>query len=253
LKKACLVEFWGSDIRIPEIASTDNPYRARMYQLHPDLAKNGYRNSLKTQKRFARYGFECLIPGYELLPYIQKDIFPSVFQTKARIIVSEYIPHYPDPERLPVVMHAPSHKAKKGTEIIVRTVKKLMDKYKFDFRLINGVEHSRLIELLRDSDILIDELTSGEYGLAAIEAMALGKPTINYIKPAIKCLLPEDLPIVSATIETLPEVLDNLLTDGHKRREIGIKSRAYVEKYHDAHKIAVQLVGIYEELLARTK
>ncbi|GAG12616.1 unnamed protein product, partial [marine sediment metagenome] len=38
LNKARIVEFWGSDIRIPEMASTDNPYAARMYQLYPRIA-----------------------------------------------------------------------------------------------------------------------------------------------------------------------------------------------------------------------
>ncbi len=39
LRKPRIVEFWGSDIRIPEIASTDNPYIARMYEKHPEFGR----------------------------------------------------------------------------------------------------------------------------------------------------------------------------------------------------------------------
>ena len=53
--------------------------------------------------------------------------------------------------------------------------------------------------------------------------------------------------------ENIAAVLGSLLKDGPLRHEAGRKSRAYVEKYHDAHNIARQLVGIYEELIERAR
>ena len=44
-----------------------------------------------------------------------------------------------------------------------------------------------------------------------------------------------------------------LLRDGPRRHQVGRASRAYVETHHDAHKIARDLVRIYEELIEKSK
>lgn len=250
LNKARVVEFWGTDIRIPEIASADNPYMAKMYEEHPELTQGAREKSLKTQSRFAKYGFKCLLPGLELLPYIQKDLFPQPLMTRQRIMLSDFHPNYPDPEKqCPLIVHTPSHKAKKGTKAVLQTIEHLKHMCKFDFELLHAVNHSQTLEILRKCDIMVDQIVAGDHGLAALEAMAFGKPTVCYIKPSLALKYPDDLPIVNANQENLTEVIKSLLMDGQRRREIGQRSRAYVEKYHNAHKIARDLVAIYEKLL----
>ena len=66
-------------------------------------------------------------------------------------------------------------------------------------------------------------------------------------------LYPVDLPIVNANQDNLLEVLSALLENGEKRHQIGRLSRAYFEKYHDAHQIATQLQSIYQELMEKHK
>jgi hypothetical protein len=252
LGKPRIVEFWGSDIRIPEIASADNPYAARMYQLYPKLAKDRPEKSLKSQRCFARYGFECLLPSAALEPSIQKDIFPSVFRTRQRIMLSDYEPSYPAPKKQrPLIVHTPSNKAKKGTEAVLQTINQLKDRYEFDFKLIHRTERCRVLEIMRNCDIMLDQFTLGAHGVAALEAMAFGKPTLCYIKPSFVGRYPNDLPIINANQGNLTEVLSDLLEDGQKRYEIGCRSRAYIEKHHDAHRIARDLAGIYRELLEK--
>jgi glycosyltransferase involved in cell wall biosynthesis len=254
LNKARLVEFWGSDIRIPEIASADNPYIAALYEQDPEEAAKRGRRSRRAQARFAKYRFECLIPGVEMEPYVQEDLFPRFRRTKARLITSEFEPRYPDPgQHRPVVVHMPSSKAKKGTDAIVAVVEALKREHQFEFQLIHGVEHSKALDMVPDADIMIDEVVSGDYGVATLEAMALGKPIICYLKPLSREKHPPDCPIVSATSHDLAEVLKGLLGDGQRRHDIGRRSRAYVEKHHDAHTLARDLVGLYEELLEKTR
>ena len=119
--------------------------------------------------------------------------------------------------------------------------------------MIHGVEHSKVLEIVRDCDIMLDQFVLGAHGVAALEAMAFGKPTLCYIKPSFVGRYPNDLPIINANQENLTEVLAGLLEDGQKRYEIGCRSRAYVEKYHDAHKIARDLVVIYQDLLEKVR
>jgi hypothetical protein len=252
LNKARIVEFWGSDIRIPEIASSDNPYIRRMYEenLEPWMSDG---HSREEQSRFARFGFECLVPGVELLSYIQRNKFPSPYRTMARLILSDFQVNYPDPHKSkPLIVHAPSKKTVKGTDAVLRAIEQLKSKYEFDFQLIHDVEHSKAMDIIRICDIMLDQFVIGAHGMVALEAMAFGKPTVCYIKSSLSPKYP-DLPIVNANQENLAEVIGSLLANGQRRYEIGLRSRAYVEKYHDAHKIARQLVAIYEELLEKVR
>lgn len=253
LNKPRVVEFWGTDIRIPEIASADNPYIAEMYAKDPAKAEKVAKRSRKVQERFARHGFRCIIPAAEMEPYVFDDLFPQTYKSVARIIVSDFDPKYPDPQNeRPVVMHYPSNKGYKGTEAIVAAVEQLKSEIDFEFRLVHGMERSQALKIVRECDVMIDEVISGDYGVAAMEAMALGKPTVGYIKPLVSSGRPPELPIVSATQESIRDVLKDLLTDGSRRHEIGRRSRAYVEKHHDAPKVAKDLVRIYEELIEET-
>jgi len=252
--KACIVEFWGSDIRIPEMASADNPYTARMYELHPELADGRRQRSIKTQRKFHRYGFECLVPDDEMATYVQKNLWPSPYRTKQRIILSDFEPQYPDPfKKCPLIVHTPSHKGKKGTDVILKAIEQLSSTYDFEFQLVHGLEHRKALEIMRNADIVIDEVTSGAYGLAAIEAMALGTPTICYIKPSLILEYPDSLPIVNANQKNITTSLAGLLENGEKRHEIGRLSRAYAEKFHSSIKIAQDLVIIYQELLEKVR
>ncbi len=252
LKKVRIVEFWGSDIRISEIASADNPYRAKFYQEYSKI--DSRESSLKIQKHFAKYGFECLVPGLELESYIQKDLFPTPFKIKQRLIISDFDPKYPDPaERCPLVVHSPSHKGQKGTKAVLQAINELKTMYEFNFQMIHEVDHAKALGIVRECDIMVDQLTAGDHGLASLEAMALGKPTICYIKPSILAKYPSDFPIVNANQDNLVEVLGNLLKDSRRRHQIGRLSRAYVEKYHDAHELAVDLVNIYEYLIKKNR
>lgn len=253
LDKPRIVEFWGSDIRIPEIAVKDNPYLAKLFADPNNDYHISFKSSRLAQEKFAHYGFQCLIPSTEMLPYVQRDLFPTIFRTNARIILSEFSPKYPDAGRQkPVVVHMPSRLMAKGTPSVLHGIEQLKNRYDFDFKLIHGVTHAKAVSMLGDCDIMLDQFVVGGFGVATLEAMAMGKPVLCYIPPNIKNL-PPDIPIVNANQDNLAEVLGNLLGNGALCNQIGRQSRAYVEKYHDAHKIAQDLVKIYEELIDKKR
>jgi glycosyltransferase involved in cell wall biosynthesis len=251
LNKVRIVEFWGSDIRIPEIAVQDNPYFQRLLEDPTNDYQISYSASRKTQERFARNGFKCLIPAIELMPYVQRDLFPSPIETKVRIVLSDFDPKYPDPDRVvPVVAHAPSRLKAKGTPSVISAIEQLKTKFDFEFKLIHNVPHADAIDMMRDCDIMLDQFVAGVHGVAALEAMALGKPVVCYVKPSLLSEFPSEYPVINANQDNIIQVVGNLLADGQRRHEIGRQSRAYVEKHHDAHQIAHQLANLYQELAA---
>ena len=112
------------------------------------------------------------------------------------------------------------------------------------------MSRNEAIKWVQKADIFLDQFVIGDHGMAALEAMALGKPVVCYIKPSMSGKYPSDCPIVNASQDNLTEVLESLLTNGKRRCETGKESRAYVEKYHDAAALAHQLVEIYREMIA---
>jgi len=248
-KKGRLIEFLGSDIRTENVAAAGNPYLSRL--LEQDQAKYiiSYEASRNRQKRYSKYGFRCATSDPELIECVMPDLFPSYYLLRARVDISKFEPLYPDPnKRRPLLVHMPSNELLKGTSAVLGAVEKLHEDFDFDFRMVQGLEHTEALEMLKSCDLMLDQFVIGTHGVASIEAMAFGKPVISYIKPAYLSRLPPDFPIINATQDNLIEVTSILLRNQSKLAEIGKLSRAYVEKYHSADTIARQLLSIYHEL-----
>ena len=88
-------------------------------------------------------------------------------------------------------------------------------------------------------------LTFGFFGANIREAMMLGKPTVCFLRPEwlemMREEIPEyvdELPVISATPETIDEVLRTLINDKAKREEIGLRSREFAVKWHGSEKAA---------------
>ncbi len=106
------------------------------------------------------------------------------------------------------------------------------------------------------SDVICDMLTFGWFGANVREAMMLGKPAICYLRPSwieqVRHEVPgyvEELPVVSATPETVRDVLLELMDDPEKRRELGERGREFALKWHSAQAGARRFDQIYSELL----
>jgi glycosyltransferase involved in cell wall biosynthesis len=254
LRKPGIVEFWGSDIRIPEIEAACNPYYARLGPSYEYRHVESYLQSRQRQERFAQVGFQCLIPCESLLPHVQRDLFPKVFNSRQRVLLSDFQCTPPDPaQKRPVIVHSPTAPVCKGTAAVLKAIESLHVRADFDFQLIQNIPRRNILGVIQKADIFLDQFVLGSLGLASIEAMALGKPVVSYISPSMESIYPHDLPVVKASQDNLVDVLHELIADGNRRHELGVRGRAYVEKYHDATKIAHDLVGIYREVMEQTR
>jgi hypothetical protein len=106
------------------------------------------------------------------------------------------------------------------------------------------------------SDIVCDMLTVGFFGANIREALMLGKPAVCYLRPewleSIRREQPEfvaELPVVSATPETVESVLTDLILNPEKRRELGRRGREFAVKWYSAKNAAVVFDRIYTQLL----
>jgi glycosyltransferase involved in cell wall biosynthesis len=157
-------------------------------------------------------------------------------------------PAPPSGRERPLVVHAPSHRGRKGTEHVLAACEGL----DADLELVERLHHDEAFERYRAADIVVDQLNAGWYGLFAIEAMALGKPVVTFLHDEAVRRTEEafgvEVPIVSATKESLRERLRALVASPDERRRIGAASRAYVERVHDLERATDRLLALYARL-----
>ena len=146
------------------------------------------------------------------------------------------------------VAHAALSRRRKGTELVVAACEELG----LELDVIENVRHDKVGPRLARADIVVDQLNSGWYGLFAIEAMAYGKPVVGYIHDEAAtrtaAAFGVEVPVVRTTKETLATVLQTLTGSDEERRSRGAAARAYVERVHDADKMADRLIDIYSRL-----
>jgi len=152
-----------------------------------------------------------------------------------------------------LIVHAPSNRETKGTKYVEAAVNMLIkDGYNIKFELLEKLPNSEVREWLNASDIVVDQFLYGWHGALAVESMALAKPVLCYINDEWlnhpSCTYAKDIPLVNTTPDNIYKNLKLLIENPNLRKEIGQKSRKYVEEVHDSTKVAKQLLELYESL-----
>jgi hypothetical protein len=158
-------------------------------------------------------------------------------------------PSLPSADRSrPVIVHAPSSRARKGTEFVLAACEGL----DAELQIVEGLEHTEAFDRYRDADVVVDQLNSGWYGVFAIECMALGKPVVGYLHEEAARRTEEvfglPVPIVRTTKDDLRARLEPLVASAAERRRIGETSRAYAERVHDLEPMTDRLLALYSRL-----
>ena len=143
----------------------------------------------------------------------------------------------------------------KGTDAVRAAIARLQGEG-MPVRLVfvTDVKNTEVRYLQVQADVIVDQLNYGRYGATAREAMMLGKPTVCYInrsepEPSDVLQSTQELPLVSATEETVYQVLRDLLRDPARRRRLGAAGRAFAMKWHSADACAERYEAIYDSVM----
>ena len=199
-------------------------------------------------KRFSK----CANLVYALNP----DLFHVLpartrFLPYAHIDLDEWTVAQRERRSRPLLLHAPSHRGAKGTRYILGAVDRLKSAgLKFDFMLVEGIPQAEARKFYEEADIAVDQLLAGWYGGFAVEMMALGKPVICYIRREDLRFIPEgmrnSLPVIQADPGSIESVLEKwLLKSDFDRRQQGLASRQFIERWHDPKRIVRSLLHDY--------
>jgi hypothetical protein len=247
LGKCVCVEYCGTDVRLPSIARQRNPYYVNAFA---ETAADEDRKREEMARWATLTGGHAIITDVTLIPYLE-PFFSNIHCLRHRLDVQGMTPHYPHSDTArPLLVHAPSNPAVKGTAYIRAAVESLRAKGRdFAYCELTGMSHATVLETLQRADLVLDQLTLGHYGVFAVEAMSLGKPTICFLLPEVLDAYPPELPIINANPDTVGDVLDAWLANGAGRHQAGRASRAFAETTHDYRVVAQHFVDLYRQLL----
>lgn len=241
-----LIQYQGDDARQGDILRRIYSYS------HVDEVEEDYYSS--EGDRIKRQQIALIAPQCKRVYALNPDLLNvlperAVFLPYAHIDLNDWVPRYlPRKEGSLRVGHAPTHRAFKGTDYVLRAVQELQEAgHDIQLDLIEGVSNAAARRRYEEVDVLVDQLLCGWYGGVALEAMALGKPVIAYLRKEDFTHLPtelcDQLPIVNADRGTIKDALLHLLQlDSESFTELQVRSRAFVETWHDPSSIAQRIL-----------
>jgi glycosyltransferase involved in cell wall biosynthesis len=251
---AIFVTFQGDDVRQADVCRARFAW-APASDVDPTAVERGMDNARRTvARRFDRHA--------DGMYYLNPDL-AHVLPQRARFVPYAHVdprkwhPEPRPPNVRPLVVHAPTARALKGTHHLLAALEALRaEGVAFDLELVEGRTQSEARQVYARADLVVDQLMLGWYGGLAVECMALGVPVISHIRAGDLEHVPHhfalELPIIDATPATIRDVLRTWLVE--RRGELpdaGRRGRAFVERWHDPLQVASAIVDDYEVVVTR--
>jgi glycosyltransferase involved in cell wall biosynthesis len=168
---------------------------------------------------------------------------------------------YPfDPSELPLknnlnnetvtIVHSPTNRKYKGTDLIISVINKIKKEKKINFQLLENIPRPELLKIKAQADISIDQVggTMGGtgYGKAGLETLAIGIPTVTNMTSDYAAWLPENPFTVANDQIELYTKLNFLIENPSYRIDSGNNGIAWVKKYHGFEQVNKKLYELYK-------
>lgn len=208
--------------------------------------------------RFRHFATACFSLGdmIEYTPGSRNDLFYWPLDLDADG-GERYRPRYPEANvhRPLRVVHAANHRFFKGTRYLLDAIERLRGEgVEIELVLVEKKSNDDALELYRTADVVFDQCVSGFHGYFTLEAMAMGKPVLAYIRKPDEYLLESDeCPIVQTHPSTLVADLRRLATHRDQLPELGRRGRAYIEQHFSLLAFAERLARVYRELAGESR
>ncbi|MCA0431404.1 MAG: hypothetical protein LCH32_12965 [Bacteroidetes bacterium] len=249
-RKKVIMHFVGSDIRSEEYLLSKNNQLKKYLLKDKDLVLPPISNTkqLKLIEIALNYSDKIIVSTPDLLKLIPTAIHLPVMLNFDEFYENQ-INHFKNDSNSSSkikILHSPSGFGLKGSEYINLVLDEIQQIYPNQIEIllpgkdkndnIYSLSRYELFEKFSLSDIVIDQMLIGWYGLKSIEALAYGCEVICYIEKDLEKYLPPQCPIISANILNLKELIiisiEKLLKQNNKNQRLQ-KNKEYIFKHHD--------------------
>jgi hypothetical protein len=240
----------GCDVRIAEESAARNRFTPCRLG-----ACNSFQSCLSINDRRRREFITQIMPKADrrffLNPELGHFLSDAEFMPYSSVEIESLTVTPPAMDRPPRILHAPSDSSIKGTRLILDALQSLKGDYAFDVVLVEGMRHEEALKVYQDADLVIDQVLAGWYGGFAVEAMAMGKPVLCYLREEDFGFAPSqmiaDCPIANLRPDHLAEDIAGVLDRRDEWPEWSARSRTYVERWHNPRIIAGAMIEIYKD------
>ncbi len=197
--------------------------------------------------------FKKIVGGPDLLKW-----HPDAYYIPNPMKLNKYIF---TPGDTPRIIHMPTAREKKGTDLILKAVNELKNEgLKFDFVLLEKKPHGIAMQELSKSDILIDQIGNfssdenneplGIPGTVSLEAMSFGKLAISTLSKNIQQHY-KRCPIINseASLQSLKDAIHYAVENIHgaEMRKRSVAGYNYIKENHDPINIAKKIDAVYAD------
>lgn len=183
------------------------------------------------------------------------DLLVDVPRAKWCPVVVDPDRWHTDPSNAPLgndrlrVLHPPTNRAIKGTDLVMPTLMRLREEGVLDLELVEGVPNAEMAERLARADVVVDQFRIGSYGVFACEAMAAGRVVVSHVSDQVRAVVRQqtgkELPIVEATPDSLESVLRGILNDRESALYAAKSGPEFVSAVHDGRLSASTLSSLF--------
>lgn len=266
--KKVVVRFCGSEVRDPQAQNQYADYYKLAnteYGLQPNL--DNLERKLRYLRTAERYA-DLIISASNLSLRPIDYIGGYIFNKQGVVCNTEQRQH-------PILMHAPSNRATKGTDYFLQAFEILKKAgLKFGVKLIENIPHEQMLKEYARVDIVCGSLFFG--GRSTWEALAAGCVHLGTCTKQVAKVfqdgemidlrrlgLPQDekhaiwlaeqrdnyaaiteSPNIPITVENLVETLANIVTDFPRRQRLAAEGPAFMERYFSPGKACQHILNV---------
>lgn len=248
-----IVTAYGADVQ--ELTRTQNLLFKHAYA--SDYPEQSLRRASVAADidRWTKYA-DHIIGGCEWVDYMY--YWDTLMLVHFSIDVEQWKPAEPE-DGMPLkssrkvrILHAPNHRALKGSKYFIEACKELAEEgVDVELVILEGVPNDQVHTVMATVDVVADQLVVGWYAMFAMEAMALGKPVLCYLREDLEDLYvaaglvaPGEIPIINCSPLTVKETIRTLVANRDQLPELGRRSREFVVKHHSLETVG----GVFDRI-----
>jgi glycosyltransferase involved in cell wall biosynthesis len=235
---------YGSDVQV--LTRSKNLYFKHTVSMDYPNFRRYRRRVSKSVDRWTRYA-DWVIAGCEWVDYMYH--WDTLMLAHFSIDLERWTPtkqgaEIGRAEKLRI-LHAPNHVAIKGTKALVDAVETLKrEGFGIELVLMRGVPNSEIQKAIESVDLVADQFVIGWYAMFAMEAMAMKKPVLCYLREDLIDLYVkaglvrrEEIPIINTNLLEIKEKIRWVYSHREELIKIGERGREFVKNHHSTERI----------------
>jgi len=222
--------FHGSEVRRPREHVRLTPW-SPFYQAQTHvLSVNLERTTGLVHEALADFDGPVLVSTPDLLDHVPGAVWLPVVVGPASF--ASAAPPLLTGRRL-VVAHAPSRSWLKGSEWIDPVLQRMDQQGLLTYRRVQNFPPIMMPSLLREVDVVIDQIVLGGVGVLTAQALAAGRLVLAHLSEPVRRRFPDPPPVVETTPATIDQILLSVIENPEHYCAIAARGVDFARKYHD--------------------